>query len=262
MSYILEALTKSEQARNQAAAPRGASLMPVLGVDAAERRVWPYVLCAVLALNAVFIWLHQSPAQQADATARHAEAGAIAAARAPEPEKSALAPEAATPAPVRVNENERSARPKPVATLHAQRSAPPAANAVEAQVKPKQEVALQRLRVAQPEAQLARSAARAGSAKPTPIAAPALAAVAPGTNAATARSLAEPPNAPRKLAESAPADLPPMAVSGFIRDGGKGMVIVNDKLLREGEEIEPGLKLEKILDDGLVFDYKGQRIQR
>ncbi len=40
------------------------------------------------------------------------------------------------------------------------------------------------------------------------------------------------------------------------------MVIVNDKLLREGDEVEPGLRVEKILGDGLVFDYKGYRFKR
>jgi general secretion pathway protein B len=57
--------------------------------------------------------------------------------------------------------------------------------------------------------------------------------------------------------------LPPVSVSGFIRDGGAGgMVIVNDKLVREGDEVAPGLKLEQILHDSLVFNYKGYRFKR
>jgi general secretion pathway protein B len=39
------------------------------------------------------------------------------------------------------------------------------------------------------------------------------------------------------------------------------MVIVNDKLLHEGDELLPGLKLEKILQDSLVFNYKGYRFK-
>ena len=77
-------------------------------------------------------------------------------------------------------------------------------------------------------------------------------------------------SAPRKEAASAaepipvlPQDLPTVSVAGFIRDDGAGgMVIVNDKLVHEGDEISPGLKLEKILHDGLVFNYKGQRFKR
>ncbi len=32
--------------------------------------------------------------------------------------------------------------------------------------------------------------------------------------------------------------------------------------LREGDEVAPGLKLEKIQDDSLVFSYKGYRFMR
>lgn len=37
---------------------------------------------------------------------------------------------------------------------------------------------------------------------------------------------------------------------------------INGHLLREGEEIEPGLKLEKITKDGVTLNYKGQRFHR
>ena len=33
-------------------------------------------------------------------------------------------------------------------------------------------------------------------------------------------------------------------------------------MLREGDEVAPGLKLEKIEDSGLVFSYKGYRFTR
>jgi general secretion pathway protein B len=57
-------------------------------------------------------------------------------------------------------------------------------------------------------------------------------------------------------------ELPALSVSGFIREeGSSGMVIVNDKLLHEGDELLPGLKLEKILQDSLVFNYKGYRFK-
>jgi type II secretion system (T2SS) protein B len=52
-------------------------------------------------------------------------------------------------------------------------------------------------------------------------------------------------------------------VAGFIRNEGlESMVIVNDRLFREGEEIGAGLKLEKILNDSVVFNYKGYRFVR
>ena len=58
-------------------------------------------------------------------------------------------------------------------------------------------------------------------------------------------------------------ELPALSVAGFIRgEGSSGMVIVNDRLVREGDEVAPGVKLENILNDSLVFNYKGYRFKR
>jgi general secretion pathway protein B len=58
-------------------------------------------------------------------------------------------------------------------------------------------------------------------------------------------------------------EMPALSVAGFIRDEGSGsLVIVNDRLVREGDEVAPGVKLEKILNDSLVFEYKGYRFKR
>ncbi len=54
-----------------------------------------------------------------------------------------------------------------------------------------------------------------------------------------------------------------MAIAGYIHDDQEGsMAMINDKLVREGEEISPGLRLEKILADGAIFVYKGRRFRR
>ena len=64
------------------------------------------------------------------------------------------------------------------------------------------------------------------------------------------------------LPSDLPRQLPAIAVAGYIRDGNANMVIVNDKLLREGDEVEPGLTLESIHGDGVTFNYKGYRFRR
>jgi general secretion pathway protein B len=57
--------------------------------------------------------------------------------------------------------------------------------------------------------------------------------------------------------------LPPITVGGFIReDGSSGLVMVNERLVREGDEVLPGLKVEKIHNESVVFNYKGQRFVR
>lgn len=40
------------------------------------------------------------------------------------------------------------------------------------------------------------------------------------------------------------------------------LVSINDRMLREGESLTPGLRLEQITKDGLIFSYKGYRFQR
>ena len=40
------------------------------------------------------------------------------------------------------------------------------------------------------------------------------------------------------------------------------MVRINDRLLREGGNLPPGLTLEQITPDGMVFSYKGYRFGR
>ena len=40
------------------------------------------------------------------------------------------------------------------------------------------------------------------------------------------------------------------------------LVGINDRTLREGDSVEPGLVLEQITPDGMVLSYKGYRFLR
>ncbi len=69
------------------------------------------------------------------------------------------------------------------------------------------------------------------------------------------------------LAELPPSiqqELPKLAIlfhlySGNPRDR---LVGINDRMLREGDAVEPGLVLEQITPDGMILTYKGYRFQR
>jgi len=64
-------------------------------------------------------------------------------------------------------------------------------------------------------------------------------------------------------AGKAPIELPVMIIAGYIRDEqGGSLAMINEKLVREGEEVAPGLRLEKILGDMSIFNYRGYRFQR
>lgn len=59
-------------------------------------------------------------------------------------------------------------------------------------------------------------------------------------------------------------DIPPLAVGGYIYSGNKAdrSVLINNRLLREGDEAAPGLVLEKMTPSGMVLNYKGYRYRR
>lgn len=76
-----------------------------------------------------------------------------------------------------------------------------------------------------------------------------------------------PPAAPMASPSETDTDslkgMPKISISGYINDEqGAKLAIVNDKLLREGEEVAPGLRLESILDEHAIFSYRGQRFRR
>jgi general secretion pathway protein B len=59
-------------------------------------------------------------------------------------------------------------------------------------------------------------------------------------------------------------EIPVITVGGYIYSGTKAdrSVLVNNRLLREGDEAAPGLVLEKMTPSGMVLNYKGYRYRR
>ncbi len=53
-------------------------------------------------------------------------------------------------------------------------------------------------------------------------------------------------------------DLPALNITGYIHNSESGnLAMINNQLVHEGEEVSPGLRLVKILDDSAIFSYKG-----
>jgi general secretion pathway protein B len=223
MSYILEALASSEQARQQVPAAPKYSLLPVVGEQAARRRLWPYAVAAVLVVNASVLYFLARPASLALPEVQIATPAV------------GTTPSQTPPPP--------KAQPQPVTEPVIVRAPAPVVAAAKTEPKkrePKKPEPVVKAAPAQP------------ASPPETSTLPAAGAVAPPTQAVSRFEL--PPGLHREL--------PALSVSGFIREeGSSGMVIVNDKLLREGDELVPGLKLEKILQDSLVFNYKGYRFK-
>lgn len=92
----------------------------------------------------------------------------------------------------------------------------------------------------------------------------------------------KPPGRPAPIAKAAVArpearlysiaELPPalqkdarnITISGFAHasDANARMAIINDRALREGDEVTGGLRVERISSDGVVFNFKGYRFRK
>lgn len=251
MSYILDALRKSDQQRRRGAAP---TLLAgqVTAVAPKQPALLTYGLLAAVLVGAGMAigWLRPWQAEQAApaanvTAAKPSEASMsqsvpvrteIAPAPAPEPQvqiatqATQIAP---APAPVPV----RATAPAPATTPV--KSQPPASAGAEAPGKPQDAVAA-----------VSRKAAAVAQQPPGTAAADS----APAQNVI---SLAELPLALQQ-------ELPPMTISVHAYSGNPGdrMVGINNRMLREGDNVAPGLKLEQITPDGMIFGYKGYSFRR
>lgn len=261
MSYILDALRKSEQQRQLGVAPRLLTVHATSDSDAPPVFLKYGLLAAALIGAGVAIgWWH--PWQQE----RLLSATATASARVPEATPRDPLP---VPQPVLPEVAGRPETPMPVQkTLVAMR---PIAVPEVAPLEP----GTQRLATAPPQTRKPPSAAPGlPKEKATPVreAAPARA-PAPRVAVETPIALLQgksadaPPADPAQqqkllaMAELPPAirqEIPAMSipVHSYSDAPQERIVGINDQLLREGEYLAPGLKLERIAPDGVVFSYK------
>jgi len=59
-------------------------------------------------------------------------------------------------------------------------------------------------------------------------------------------------------------EIPPLSISvhAYSSKPADRIVGINDKLLREGGIVPPGLTLDEVTPDGMVFSFKGYRFKR
>jgi len=276
MSYILEALKKAQAERQLGATPTiHAPQLHEVGAGKAAapgRPRWlvPGLLLAVAVAAALALaWRVFSPAgavrSDAGPAAISAAPPATPAARSlPEPPVAtiavpATAPAAPTPVPVAAP----AAMPAPVAP-----AVPPVTSS--APSRPVVQAAPQPQPVASP-------AAVAATATPAASATPATAVnAAPVANTAAAPPVAVAAAAPPSLPAAPPDDsvgalrdlpdpiqrqIPPVAIGGYIYSKNPAdRLLLIDKILRhEGEELAPGLVLEKLLPKAAIFNFRGYR---
>lgn len=229
MSYILEALKKAQAERQLGNAPtihaptlHGADQRPAARFSVAMLTA-VVGMAAVIGVLLVLVWRPSSPegrAPQPPTTAAQPAVPAPAASTVAVASTVTATPPAAEPTPL----------PAPVADL------PPSV------------------------ANLARATASAAPAS-TPAApaavqpAPAPAAARPGV------AVDEPVVNLRELPEPIQRAIPPVTVGGYIysKNAADRLLLVDKVLRREGDEVAPGLLLEKLQPKEAVFNFKGYR---
>lgn len=249
MSYILEALRKSEHTRQQGKVPDLATLPMVDAVNLAPPASTRLPLLAsglLLLVVAVAGWWRpwQAPPESVTAAPlppRPAASLETTAVPTPTPTSTDPAPEAV------------AARPEPAALAsHPQpvQSTPPAAPPEQ----PRPALQVQALPPT-PKAVL-----------PTRALPPAAPATATATAAPASTALPAPPSrvlAFYELPSAVRERIPALAISGFsyTEEPDMRMAVINDRVLRQGESAAPGITLERIASDGVVLNFSGYRFR-
>ncbi len=240
MSYILDALRKSDQLRQRGAAP---TLLLGQAAATAPKRpapLWYGMLALVLLGAGIAIgWLR--PWQ----------------------------PEPAAPAPTVV-----AAKPAEMG----QGNPPPAAPEVTPKPQPEQQVrksvpaapsvpapapALAQPQAASPRIKSQGAPPKAAAQAPKKAAA-SVPEPAPSGHAAAGAAPVPSVTAMGELPLAVQQELPPMSISVHAYSGkaAERLVGINGRLLHEGDEVAPGLKLEQITPTGMILSYKGYRFLR
>jgi general secretion pathway protein B len=111
--------------------------------------------------------------------------------------------------------------------------------------------------------------ARAAAAEPKPVAEPAATVPARTQPAPAEQAEPRPPAPPKRVLHY--SELPPglkqgvpkIAITGssYTDEPELRMAVINERVVKEGDEVAPGVVLESIGADGIVLSYRGYRFR-
>jgi general secretion pathway protein B len=264
MSYILEALRKSDQQRQRGAAP---TLLAVQTTEVAPKQptLLAYGLLAAVLVGAgvVIGWLRPWQTEQAapEPPKSFAAKPLESTPREPEPAPSAAAPQTSAPELQTTQAEPAPSEMAPQAKLQgklktATRPVEAASASSEKTPRPKGNLPVR----AKPETdgppREADAAAPGRAAAPAPERPVDLAAA----NAAGEQAVISMAELPPQIREALPAMT--ISVHGYSDNPAGRLVGINSRILREGDSVVPGLELQQITPDGMIFSYKGYRFRR
>lgn len=266
MSYILDALLKADQERQRSAAPtlNSVHVTGTIATTGPHRR-WPNLALlallggGLLAGGALFVMpppaakpLAQAPRPQADtptlAKSQAWQGNQDGRAVPPRQELDRAAPTSQTP-------------PLPATTAE-EKIAPPTA----VQPSPPSLSSVAKIRREKPSTEARHHAETPVPAQPaateaaTATPAPAAADPAPSANLKRSNRVIDFGELPAELRKEVEKNVT-VAGASYSADNNERMAIINDRARRAGDEVAAGVKLESILPDGIILNYKGYRFR-
>ncbi|NWF45174.1 hypothetical protein F3K02_07900 [Hydrogenophaga sp. D2P1] len=245
MSYILDALKRADADRERGHVPglhSQGEFHPATGPGASWRRPTAGVAAVLVLLTAAALtwWSLRTPETSERTEVRTAAASAEPASAATAPSATPglpiLAPEPAveTPTPATAPAPSASPRPQP-----GQTTSGAAEENVEADAEDMVDTATE-----------AEDSVNAVTTQPPPP---------PPPSPSPQSTLPLRPAAPRPMATADASGRPPVKVSGssYSQNPAHRMLIANGKVVHEGQEIEPGLKLETVGPRSAVLNHRG-----
>ncbi len=243
MSYILDALKKSEKERQKGAVPNIMSQQESPTPEQKKRSLWPYLLVVALLLNTCLLAWWFGSHQKGPATAQAPVAGASVVPP-PEPLKNTVYGAAASaekplPEPFSLNVPQRSEKTTPnERSLQAGISGRKGLESIHSK-----SASAKRPAAASKEAPPVLLPASESQIVPVPV-------------KDKIYSLSE---LPPPLHQG----LPGLTISThlYAEDAGSRMVWINGQALREGQSLTADLKLEEILPDGVILNFRSYRFR-
>ncbi len=263
MSYILDALKKSEKERQRGTIPDMLTVQDIVAEKPEKHFMWAYLLVAILILNAgVFVWWLGFSHTKKAKVIETSKAGNIS-----------LLPanDTAQTAPDRVNSSLYSTQPiSPKLGPVAENSAPVIENAVSANTDSNSD----RSKVVQEIPDVPRKISPNSPASANYIIKPSEPAPAKSEQAERtvslsselAGGLAEMPDENkiyklRELPSHIQQNLPSFSIAALMYSSNPSsrMVRINNQMMYEGQDLTAGVKLEEITKDGVIFRHQKYR---
>ncbi len=264
MSFILDALKKLEQKRHRSTVPNLLTIHSSPKEKPKKRSAWVYLLAAALLLNAgiLMIWLHPWRSEKTAIAKQSTDIEKRVLTMAESGKEVSDVPVAVSSPPKSIAKKETGSLGEKSLSKKEITASTPAVK--QTHVEPQGQPALSKTDMSKsvlaPDTEKGKRTIPAAQEK-TPVGQQTVSKALPDINSAgtSEQKIFERNELPASIQQ----ELPNLSVTGHIysNDPSSRIVNINGQILRDGETVTAGLKLEEITENGVVLNYKGYRFR-